>query len=200
MSLKTEFRDFVVQVVSFPQDFLGAFGLPPSESGAIVNEFSAIQIASYFACIRVLSDAVGSLPLKVMERKSDGSEVVAYDHPLFQLLHTQPNPEVTAADVRQTMQSHILITGNAYGEIIFNNGGQPTAIYVRSPFTTFPYRTNAGELIYKTHDDPSGAERTITAGRMLHVKGLGVDSLVGLSPVKYFAREVLGLEISAQSY
>jgi HK97 family phage portal protein len=196
----TEFRDFMSSVVSFPQDFLGAFGLPPSESGAIVNEFSAIQIATYMACIRAIANPVATVPLNVYERKPDGSEVVAYDHSLFSLLHNQPNPEVTAADFRQCMQLHILISGNAYAEIIRNNGGQPVALYVRSPFTTFPYRDNQGRLIYKTHDDPSGAERTIDGANMLHVKGLGLDSLVGLSPVKYYAREVLGIEISAQAY
>lgn len=201
MSITQEFRDFVAAVVSFPQDFLGAFGLPPSESGAIVNEFSAIQIASYFACIRVIADAVGSLPLKIYERKPDGSEVVAYDHSLFPLLHTQPNPDVVAADYRQTAQTHILMTGNCYGEIVRNRGGQPVAIYLRSPFTTFPYRRrNTGELYYVTHDDPSGGERGIEAPDMLHVKGMGIDSLIGLSPVKYYAREILGIDISAQAY
>ena len=187
-------------MVSFPQDFLGAFGLPPSESGAIVNEFSSIQISAYFACIRVISDAIGSIPLKVYERLADGSEIVSYDHPLFPILHSQTNPEVTAADYRQTAQSHALITGNTYGEIIRNRGGQVVAIYLRSPFTTIPYRNSLGELIYKTHDDPSGGERTITAESVLHVKGMGIDSLVGLSPVKYYAREILGIEISSQSY
>jgi len=200
MTLKQELRDFISSVVSFPQDFLGAFGLPPSESGAIVNEFSAMQIAAYFACIRVISDAVGTLPLNVYERMPDGSEKVVWDHPLQGILHTQPNPEVSASDVRQCMQSHILLTGNSYAEIIRNNGGQVAALYVRSPFQTNPYRTNSGELIYKTHDDPSGGERIIPAYQMLHVKGLGIDSLVGLSPVKYYAREIIGTEISAQSY
>jgi hypothetical protein len=58
-----EFRDAIGSIVSFPQDFFGVFGLPPSESGAIVNEMSALQIASYFSCVRVISDAVGTLPL-----------------------------------------------------------------------------------------------------------------------------------------
>lgn len=198
--LRQEFRDFISSVVSFPQDFLGAFGLPPSESGAIVNEFSAMQIAAYFACIRVISDAVGTLPLNVCERMPDGSERACWTHPLFAMLHTQPNPEVSAADFRQAAQSHILLTGNSYAEIVWNNAGQPSALYLRSPFATFPYRTQAGQLIYKTHDDPSGAERTLLAEDVLHVKGLGIDSLVGLSPVKYYAREILGVEISAQSY
>jgi HK97 family phage portal protein len=200
MTLKQEFRDFISSMVSFPQDFLGNFGLPPSESGAIVNEFSAMQIAAYFGCIRVISDAVATLPLNVCERKEDGSEVIVYNHPLQTILHAQPNSEVTAADWRQCAQSHMLLTGNSYAEIVFNRGGQVDSLYVRSPFATFPYRDNEGHLIYKVHDDPNGSERTIDAAHMLHIKGYGIDSLVGLSPVKYFGREIIGTEISAQSY
>ncbi len=196
-----ELRDGIGGVVSFPQDFLGVFGLPPAESGAIVNEFSAIQISTYFACMRVISDAVGTIPLRVMERLPDGGEQVAYDHPYYDLFHTQPNPEVPAADLRQAAQSHALLTGNAYVEIDWANGGYPRALWLRSCFSTFPYRRQAtGELIYKTHDNPSGMERNIEASDMIHVKGLGIDSIVGLSPVKYHMREVLGADLAAQSY
>ena len=198
MGLKQEFRDFVASVVSFPQDFLNGFGLPPSESGAIVNEFSAMQTAAYMGCIRVISDAVATLPLNVYERMPDGSEVLAPNHPLFHILHNQPNPEVTSTDHRQAAQSHILLTGNAYMELIWTNGGRLDSMYLRSPFTTFPYRKD-GELLYKTADD-FGKQRVILNENMLHIKGLGIDALVGLSPVKYYAREVLGVDISAQSY
>lgn len=195
-----EFRDFVGAIISFPQDFFGVFGLPPSESGAIVNEMSALQIAAYFSCVRLISDAVGTLPLKVYERMPDGGERVAFEHPLFNLLHTQPNPEACAADVRQAGQSHLLMTGNCYIEVDWAKGGYPLGLYLRSPFSTFPYRNPAGALIYKTHDNPSGGERTVLSEDMIHVKGLGIDSLLGLSPIKYYAREVLGNDIAAQSY
>jgi HK97 family phage portal protein len=199
-SLASEFRDFVGAIISFPQDFFGVFGLPPSESGSIVNEMSALQVAAYFSCVRVISDAVGTLPLNIYERMPDGGEKLATDHPLFNILHLQPNPESCAADVRQAAQSHCLMTGNAYIEIDWSKGGQVLGLYLRSPFSTFPYRNNAGELIYKTHDNPNGQERWVAAEDMVHVKGLGIDSLIGLSPIKYYAREVLGTDIAAQSY
>jgi len=93
-----------------------------------------------------------------------------------------------------------MMTGNCYIEIDWSKGGQVRALYLRSPFSTFPYRNSAGELIYKTHDNPNGAERPVEQADMIHVKGLGIDSLLGLSPIKYYAREVLGSDIAAQSY
>jgi HK97 family phage portal protein len=195
-----EFRDAVGAIISFPQDFFGTFGLPPSESGAIVNEMSALQIASYFSCVRVISDAVGAMPLNVYERLPDGGEKLALNHPLQNKLSMQPNSESCSADVRQAGQSHCLMTGNCYIEIDWSKGGDVLGLYLRSPFSTFPYRTPDGALIYKTHDNPSGAIRAVLSEAMIHVKGMGIDSLLGLSPIKYYAREVLGNDIAAQSY
>jgi HK97 family phage portal protein len=213
-SLRTEFRDFLSSVISFPADyFAGWFGVAPSESGVEVNELTAMQIAAYVGCIRVLSDAVSLTPLEVVEINKDGSEAVTYEHPLADTLSLQMNPETSAADVKQTGQVHLLQTGNCYGEIGYNGAGQPAAVYLRSPFATFPYRNIAGEqgrrpagpldngeLFYKTTDTPGHYERAIRRQDMVHVKGMGLDSLVGLSPVKYYGREVLGTDLAAQSY
>jgi HK97 family phage portal protein len=213
-SLRTEFRDFLSSVISFPADyFAGWFGVAPSESGVEVNELTAMQIPSYVGCVRVLGDAVSLTPLEVVEINKDGSEAVTYEHPLADVLRLQMNPETTAADVKQTGQVHLLQTGNCYGEIGYNGAGQPAAIYLRSPFATFPYRNIAGEqgrrpdgpldngeLFYKTTDTPGHYERAIRRQDMVHVKGLGLDSLVGLSPIKYYGREVIGTDLAAQSF
>jgi HK97 family phage portal protein len=206
-----QFRDFLSSVISFPADyFAGWFGVAPSESGVEVNELTAMQIAAYVGCVRLLSDAIAMLPLNVYERISATEERLAIEHPLQNVLCFQTNPESTAADVRQTGQAHCLMTGNTYLEIAFNGAGQPAALFPRSPFATFPYRNvdqkpdrlelMPGELFYKTTDTPGHYERAIRKENMVHVKGLGMDSLVGLSPVKYYAREVLGTDLAAQSY
>ena len=188
--------------------FAGWFGVAPSESGVQVNELTAMQIAPFVGCIRLIAGSVGMLPLNVYESTADG-ENIAKDHPLQRVLRYQPNDEVTAADLRETGQSHILLTGNCFMEIAYNGAGQPAGLYLRSPFQTFPYRYGynsdiapalRGKLFYLTHDTPNGIERPIQAENMVHVKGLGLDSLVGLSPVKYLAREVLGADLAAQSY
>ena len=213
-SVRIEFRDFLSSVISFPADyFAGWFGVAPSESGVEVNELTAMQIAAYVGCIRVLGDAVSLTPLEVVEINKDGSEAVTYEHPLADVLSLQMNPETSAADVKQTGQVHLLQTGNCYAEIGYNGAGQPAALYLRSPFATFPYRNIAGEqgrrpagpldngeLFYKTTDTPGHYERAIRRQDMVHVKGMGLDSLVGLSPVKYYGREVLGTDLAAQSY
>jgi HK97 family phage portal protein len=206
-----EFRDSLGSVISFPADyFAGWFGVAPSESGVEVNELTAMQISAFVGCTRLLSDAISSTPLNVYERMDDGSERLADDHPLSPVLRLRPNRDCTAADYFHAGMTHLCLTGNMYGEIGYNGAGQPGGLFLRNPFRTIPYRfakggpggfdLEPGDLFYKTNDSPTGYERTIRATDIVHIKGLGMDGLVGLSPVKYYAREVLGNDLAAQSY
>lgn len=201
-SLATEMRDFVGAAISWPLDLIGNgfLGVAPSQSGIIVNEFNALQCAAYFACVRIISDQIATLPLHVYEVQPDGSEVVASKHPYEPMLHKQPNPEVYASDFRQAGQGHLLMSGNCYIEMIENKGGRVAELYLRSPFRTFPYRKRDGSLWYKTSDTMDGHERVLPAESVIHVRGFGLDGLVGLSPVKVYAKEVLGVDLAAQTY
>lgn len=200
-SLRQEFRDYMGSVIGFPADyFAGWFGVAPSESGVEVNELTAMQVAAFVGCVRVRSGAISTMPFRVWERMPDGSERLAPDHPLDNVLNNQPNPETTAADFWQTVMVHIDLTGNAYAEVAYTKGGQPGGLYLRSPFRTMPYRRPDFSLAYKTNDTPGEYERWINLDDMCQFRGLGMDSLVGLSPVKYWAREVLGNDLAAQSY
>jgi HK97 family phage portal protein len=206
-----EFRDSLGSVISFPADyFAGWFGVAPSDSGVEVNELTAVQIAAFTGCTRLLSDVLSSTPLNVWERNSDGTESIALEHSLSSILRLSPNNECTAADMFHAGMTHICLTGNMYLEKGYNGAGQVGGLFLRNPFRTIPYRfakggpggygLEPGDLFYKTNDTPTGYERIIRAEDVIHVKGLGMDGLVGLSPVKYYAREVLGTDLAAQSY
>lgn len=188
-------------VISFPADyFAGWFGVAPSESGVEVNELTAMQVAAFVGCVRILSDALMTTPLNVYQRMPDGSEKLANDHYLQGMLHDAFNDEATAADCKQSGQVHCCLTGNCYFEIAYDGAGRPARLYLRNPFRTIPYRDKNGGLIYKTNDTQTGFEREMESATVVHVKGLGMDSLVGLSPVKYTMREVLGGDLAAQSF
>jgi phage portal protein BeeE len=76
---------------------------------------------------------LASTPVVVYERMPDGSERVAVDHPLSNVLRNQPNDETSAADLKQTGQVHALLTGNCFQEVAFNGAGQPAGLYLRNP-------------------------------------------------------------------
>ncbi len=199
-----EFRDWLGGVVSWPLDLSGGGlwgGVAPAASGAVVTEFTALQVPTFLACIRIISDQIASLPLLIMERQADGSEVPAWNHPFTRMLNNQPNPEVNAADFKQAGQVSVLLNGNCYIQIVENKAGNPVALYLRSPFRTFAYRNSkSGDLIYKTSDTLDGREEVIDPDHMIHVKGISFDGIMGLSPVKVYARELLGHDLAAQTY
>ena len=93
-----------------------------SNAGKRVTDRTALQHIAVYACVRVLSEAIAQLPLHVYQYTENGKERVP-QHPLYFLLHDQPNPEMTSFVFRETLMSHLLIYGNAYAQIIRNGRG-----------------------------------------------------------------------------
>ena len=60
-----------------------SFFMGSSTSGKRVNERTAMQMTAVYSCVRILSEAVASLPLHFYEYKEDGSKIKAVDHPLY---------------------------------------------------------------------------------------------------------------------
>src|SRR5581483_2125885 len=164
----------------------------------------AMQSAAIVGCIRIISGVVAQLPLNIYEVTGDDASLdreVAYDHDLQWFLNNQPNDETDAFMFKETLQIHLLLCGNAYIEIVRNKGGKIAALYIRNPFQTYPMRTSQGDLVFYTTDGlNNGQQRLITPDRMVHMKGMSLDGLVGLNPIRTFAKEIVGLDLGARMY
>ena len=88
-----------------------------SASGKYVNERSAMQMTAVYSCVRILAESVAGLPLHLYKYTGAGSEK-AQGHPLYRLLHDEPNPEMTSFVFRETLMTHLLLWGNAYAQVI----------------------------------------------------------------------------------
>lgn len=103
-----------------PRDSVSAapvFYFGTSGSGKSVTAQTAIQLSTVYACVRVVSETVASLPLGVYEATDDGN-LKAGDHPLYHLLHDEPNAEMTSFVFREVMLAHLLLYGNSYSQKI----------------------------------------------------------------------------------
>jgi phage portal protein BeeE len=80
-------------------------------SGKRVNERTAMQMTAVYSCVRVLSEAIASLPLHLYRMTDSGGKEKATDHPLYFLLHDEPNAEMTSFIYRETMLTHLLLVG-----------------------------------------------------------------------------------------
>ena len=85
------------------------FFMGTSAAGKRVNERTAMQTSAVYACVMVISESVMSLPLHLYRYNSDGGKEKALDHPLYHLLHDEPNPEMTAYSFFEAALTHMLM-------------------------------------------------------------------------------------------
>lgn len=117
------------QTIGHPFQFM--FG--STTSGKTVTEQSAMQMTAVYSCVRVLAEAVAGLPLHFYKYREEGGKEKAIDHPLYSLLHDEPNSEMTSFVFRETLMTHLLLWGNAYAQIIRNGKGEIVALYPLLP-------------------------------------------------------------------
>lgn len=165
-------------------------------SGKTVNERTAMQTTAVYACVRILAEAVASLPLHTYKYNKNGKEK-AIDHPLYYLLHDEPNPEMTSFVFRETLMSHLLLWGNAYAQIIRNGKGEVIAIYPLMPDRMRVDRTKNGDLFYEYQTDKGNV--TLSRWEVMHIPGLGFDGLIGYSPIA-MAKNAIGMAIATEEY
>ena len=183
------------------------FFLGMSSSGKRVNERTAMQMTTVYACIRIISEAIASLPLHLYKYTEDGGKEKAVEHPLYFLLHDEPNTEMTSFIFREALMTHLLLWGNAYAQVIRNGRGQVMGLYPLMPDRMKVDRDEDGKLYYEytvSQDDAKTVKSREYMVRLkpedvLHIPGLGFDGLVGYSPIA-MAKNAIGLAIATEEY
>ena len=181
------------------------FILGGTTSGKRVTEQSAMQMTAVYSCVRIISEAIAGLPLHLYQYTDKGSKEKAIDHPLYSLLHDEPNPEMTSFVFRETLMSHILMTGNAYAQIIRNGKGEVVALYPLMPNRMKVDRDEHGQLYYEyqSQNDEAqplkGSTVRLDPYDVLHIPALGYDGLVGHSPIA-MAKNAIGMGIACEEY
>jgi len=174
-------------------------------SGKNVTERSAMQMTAVYSCVRILSEAIAGLPIHLYRYGENGSKEKAVDHPLYFLLHDEPNPEMTSFVFRETLMTHLLLWGNAYAQIIRNGKGEVVALYPLMPNRMTVDRDSDGYLYYEyqTSQDEAhtmnGSRVRLSPLDVLHVPGLGFDGLVGYSPIA-MAKNAIGMAMACEEY
>lgn len=172
----------------FWADWLGT-----SNSGKTVTVNSAIQLSTVWACVRLISETISTLPLRIYRKLPDGSREPAKDHPLYNLLCRRPNKEMTPSRFILMIVASTLLQGNAYIEKK-RIAGRVVALDPLYPQYISVKRLDNGRLQYKyTYDSTN---RMISEDNIIHIRGFGLDGICGLNPVQV-GRDVLGAAMSA---
>ncbi len=169
----------------------------PNAAKERINNDTALGIAAVFGCIRNISEDTGRLPLKVY-RKEGRNKIEQPDHPIYNLLQFQPNPEMTAMNFRETLTAHRLGWGNGYAEIQRNLAGEPVALWPLRPDRVTIYRDKSRRIFYRVTNE-KGGEVDIWAEDILHMPGLGFDGIKGYNTIQ-IARESMGAAMAAERF
>ena len=165
------------------------------QDGRATNAGGVMGLSTAWACLRLVSGTISSLPLVVYKRGVDG-RVVDYEHPLYRVLHDSPNADQTMLNFWQFMSASVELHGNAYAEIVRGAGGRVIALETPfAPELVQVRRLASGALEYEVSAD--GKKRKIPQELMLHIRGFGGNPLGGLSTLSY-GRHTFGMAIAIE--
>lgn len=188
MSIKTKMADWFIRNLGLTSpELYRHYGLD-SYSGKTVTAQSALTISAVWACIRLLSETIATLPLGVYQRDASGRGLPARTHSLYGLLHDSPNADMSSAEFWESMVATYVLRGNAYALKEFA-GSRLAALTPLRADLVVPDRRKSGEVYFKYHH-PDGY-REFSEEQIFHLKGFTLDGLTGLSPIAY-ARHSMG--------
>jgi HK97 family phage portal protein len=176
----------------------GLYDAPPSSSGVAVSEVTALNISAVWSAVQIIAGSIASLPLILYRRRPDGGKERYPEHPLYRILHDEPNPEMSSMVFRETLLHHVLLWGNGYAEIQRDQGGRVKALYPITPERVRPARDPAGRLYYEVTTVGKPVTK-LDATNMFHVPGLGFDGTCGYSVVAK-ARESFGATAATERF
>ena len=170
-----------------------------SLSGVSVTPQSASKFAPVYACIKVLAEGVGQLPLNLFRRVGSDVKEKAIKHPLYSILHTEPNDYQTSQEFFEMLVAHIALTGNFYAYINRSSvSGQVLELLPMQPSAIEVNQNEDYSVVYKV-TFPDNSVDILDAASVLHVKNLTLDGFTGVSNITH-ARESIGLAMATQTH
>ncbi len=184
------------------QDFIKGVDVDDSggvSSGVSVDEMKSMQTSAVYACVRLISETVASLPCFLYKREKENQEQ-AREHPLYEVLHDMPNPEMTSFTFRECMMASLLLYGNAYARIIRDKAGHCSELwYLKPQHMQVERDINTKKIKYTYSDDVQNKTIVYKPEQIFHVVGLSFDGVKGMSPIDQ-AREAIGLALATEEY
>jgi HK97 family phage portal protein len=173
-----------------------------TSSGVLVTPDTALRHPVVYTCVKIISESIAQIPLKVFKVDSDGGKTEARTSPLYDLLHDQPNSRQTSFEWREMNAAHLCLRGNAYNRIDSRpSDGVITALTPLHPDRIRVLMDPAtNTLWYEYRPTLPGSKYVFyRQDEMLHFRGLSLDGIMGQSPIT-LSRESVGEGLAAQEY
>jgi len=163
-----------------------------SEAGVNVNDHNVLQLSAVWACVRLISETIGTLPLGMHERTSTGKRS-APQHGLHFIISTQPNADTISSVFWEAVVATMLLHGNARCEKLMV-GGRVVGLQFLHPSRLMVLRRADGSKEYR-YTDEDGRQRVIPEAQVWTIPGWSLDGKTGVSVIQYGA-QVFGAAIA----
>ena len=170
-----------------------------SNSGVDVDEESALKISTVYACVKVISETIASLPLNLLKELTNGDAEKAKQHALYTILKDVPNSEMSSFTFREMLMTNLLLWGNAYALIKRNKNGEITELYPLKSKNMVVERDAVSNNIKYTYTNNRGITKTYSPKQIFHIPAFSFDGIIGVSPITY-AREAMGLALATEEF
>jgi len=155
---------------------------------------TAMQVSAFWACARLITETVSSLPV-IVYKKTGNKRRADHSHPLYRILALKPNRYQTRIDFFSTLVLNLVMWGNAYCHIVRNSSGQIISLLPLMSSQMEVHLLEDGSLAY--HYTHSKGLTVYAEKSIWHIKLLG-NGIIGLSPLGHAANSI-GLAIAAEN-
>lgn len=175
----------------------------PTASGAFVSPETAMRVSAVYSCIKVISESVAALPVKLYRRLPTGDKQELPNHPLYDVLHDQPNDRQTAYQFWLVQAMFLAAKGNALAEMVPGSRGAITQLVPHDPDNAHPVVADDGSVSWRiTERGTRNVQRVVSGEDMWHIPGtpyLSDDGVKALSPLDV-ERQAVGDAIATRDY
>ena len=187
------------------------FGGGSTSSGVAVNSDTAMKLATVYACVKVLYQSIAQMPCHLMERVGEGEKATtrrATDHPLYRILHDQPNSwmgadelwgmSVAHESLRGDFLAFKVMVGDQIRELLPIDPSRIQEIKQNSDWS-LTYRLSTAENWDGSKQGPAREYRDYSQKEIFHIRGMSLDGYSGLNPIAY-ARESIGVGMASEKF
>jgi HK97 family phage portal protein len=169
-----------------------------TDSGERVGQKDALGVAAVFSAVAKISEAVGSLPLKVYRVEDSDDRMEARTHRSWRMLHDKPNPATIAHTFWSTVSAQLLLEGNAFIKKVRTDPfGEVDELYLMDGITEVELLPSGEKKFWQGNN--GGRRRSFSAEEVLHIVGYSLDGLVGVSRIQY-CRQTLGIALARDRF
>lgn len=190
-------RQLGFRSIAYNDGINSALVTPRTLAGVHIDEQAALSITAVWCAVSTISNLVAGLPLNVYAHLPNGGKREAPEHPLYDLLHYSPSPELSKESFWSSMMVSTLLHGNGYAEIERSGDGRPVALHVLPTLSVTPFRDPELGLVYEVK---VGSDKVyLSPESCFHVAGISPDGITGFSPIK-LARESFAMSKAADNF